>query len=175
MVRGVGEMKDLGTELGKMIGPLNEKLRRRRVGRKRSSTRRRETSKRRLLRRDQAGFGPPESLVSSLGFSDALSSMDFTPPLKFLMAFPSPDPISGRRLAPKIRKTMARMITSSCVPNPNNCFTPLYNYIPVYYGRDILARAINSDCISLLKDGQNKKVFSRLEPGPGEGSFRSAK
>ncbi len=63
--------------------------------------------------RDQAGFGPPESFGSSLGFSAELSSMDFTPPLKFLMAFPSPDPISGRRFAPKMRKIIARIMISS--------------------------------------------------------------
>jgi hypothetical protein len=41
------------------------------------------------------------------------------------MALPRPDPISGSFLAPKIRKTMARMITSSWVPNPNKFLTSL--------------------------------------------------
>ncbi len=63
------------------------------------------------------------SLVDSLGFSRFFSggpsSIDFIPPLKFLIAFPKPDPISGNRLAPKSTKTMARIMTSSCVPSPN--------------------------------------------------------
>jgi hypothetical protein len=36
---------------------------------------------------------------------------------------PSPDPISGSLLAPKIRKTMANMMINSWLPNPNNSLT----------------------------------------------------
>ena len=90
--------------------------------------------------RGQAGLGPPESFGSSLVFSAEFSSIDFTPPLKFLMAFPSPDPISGRRFAPKMRKIIARMMTSSWVPNPNNSLTSSKVNDSVYYDRVNLSR-----------------------------------
>ncbi len=77
----------------------------------------------------QADLFPPGRFEFSSGlsrfFSEVPSSTDLIPPLKFLMARPKPDPISGNRLAPKMRKMIARMITSSCVPSPNNLLTPL--------------------------------------------------
>ena len=86
---------------------------------------------------DQGDLLPPESFGSSCVlsrfFSGVPSSTDLIPPLKFLMALPNPDPISGNRLAPKMRKMIARMITSSCVPSPNNLLTPLgFPYGAVY-------------------------------------------
>ena len=81
---------------------------------------------------DQTGFDPLESFASSFVFSEFPSSIDLTPPLKFLIAFPSPDPISGSFLAPKIRKTIARMITSSWVPSPNKSLTS-YRFLPLVY------------------------------------------
>lgn len=76
----------------------------------------------------QADLLPPGLLGFSSDlsrfFSGVPSSTDLIPPLKFLMALPNPEPISGNRLAPKMRKTIARMTTSSCVPSPNNLLTP---------------------------------------------------
>src|SRR5262245_32422385 len=51
------------------------------------------------------------------------SSSPERPDLKFLIAFPTPDPSSGRRRAPNSTSTIARMINSSLAPIPNKLFS----------------------------------------------------
>ena len=116
-----------------------------------------------ITEEDQVDFGPPWSLVSSFGFSGVPSSSDLTPPLKFLMALPSPDPISGSRLAPKIRKTMARMMISSWDPIPNNFVTSLDIFIPVYFGCDILSR-VKSEIAGEFHFGRKNETHFLIIP-----------
>ena len=59
----------------------------------------------------------PASIFS--GFSFISDSTSATPFLRFLIALPMPEPISGSYPAPKITSAITRIISSSQCPNPN--------------------------------------------------------